>query len=541
MTRDDILVRARAQQASAAESGAAMRPLRVILEFEQARNPEEIRSAIRTRLGIETSVTSLFASVDGAPADPVLEGFFAVILPNVRLAGVDGHAFELAYAIADATGGKTSEPELGTDFYSPPDPGLEGAIEVPGCWVPEADDIATKRPRWAVDKIKARTAWDLPPAPGGKSRGQGVFIFQPDTGVANHVELESGMLDFARAYDFVADRPGATDPLNYEGNPGHGTGTASVAASRTMGKVVGSAPLATLVPLRAIERVVVFDHGRVAAAVEHARRNGANVITMSLGGAWSSSLRAAIRRAIDDGIIVMAAAGNCVKTVVWPARYEEVIAVSGINEQNKPWRGSCYGEAVDISAPAEFVPRAKRNPGDGGGPNTVAGGQGTSFAVAITAGVAALWVAHYGKTAIENALQPGGTVQQLFVSLLQSTAWRPDGFDTSSYGAGIVDGEALLKAPLASGSSVPATVENEYRSVKSLVAETAAPVEATAAIDYQRFVAELSHIALAKHRASLTGSLESAEAGSIPVPASESLRIAVARSGSATLEALVAQ
>jgi subtilisin family serine protease len=61
---------------------------------------------------------------------------------------------------------------------------------------------------------------------------------------------------------------------------------------------------------------VAFDHGRVAEAVEHARRNGANVVTMSLGGAWSSSLRAAIRRAIADGVIVLAAAGNCVIFVV---------------------------------------------------------------------------------------------------------------------------------------------------------------------------------------------------------------------------------
>ena len=98
-------------------------------------------------------------------------------------------------------------------------------------------------------------------------------------------------------------------------------------------------------------------------------------------------------------VVVLAAAGNCAIVVVWPARYDEVIAVAGINVRNEPWRGSCRGGAVDISAPAEFVPRAKRNPADGGGPNVVAGGQGTSFAVAITAGVAALWLGHHGVQA----------------------------------------------------------------------------------------------------------------------------------------------
>jgi serine protease len=127
------------------------------------------------------------------------------------------------------------------------------------------------------------------------------------------------MINTALAYDFVANRKGAIDPMDYSGNPGHGTGTASVVASRDAGKIAGAAPLATLVPLRAVTSVVVFDHGRVAAAVEYARRKGANVITMSLGGAWSSALRAAIGQAIAQGIIVLAAAGNCVGFVVWPA------------------------------------------------------------------------------------------------------------------------------------------------------------------------------------------------------------------------------
>ena len=126
--------------------------------------------------------------------------------------------------------------------------------------------------------------------------------------------------------------------MDYSGNPGHGTGTSSVVASREGDKMAGSAPLATLVPLRAVKSVVVFDHGRVAAAVDYSRRNGAHVITMSLGGAWSSSLRAAIRKAIDSGIIVLAAAGNYVHVVVWPARYPEVVAVAGYNITISPGR-----------------------------------------------------------------------------------------------------------------------------------------------------------------------------------------------------------
>ena len=545
--RDDVLTLARAAQTrGATELASEPRPLRVILEFDNAPNLGGLERIIRQRLAIEVSASQLFAPVEGGePVDPALAGFIAVTIPGVRLSAIDGQAFELAYALADATGARSAEPELGTNFFTEPRRSwLEGAIEVPGCWVPDDEDIAEAQPFWALDKIRARRAWDIPPAPGGKARGEGIRIFQPDTGVADHAEIEASMLDLSGAYDFIAGRAGATDPLDYEGNQGHGTETASVVASRVAGRVAGSAPRAKLTPIRAIERVVVFDHGQVAAAVEHARRKGADVITMSLGGAWSSSLRAAIGRAIDQGVVVLAAAGNCVGFVVWPARYEEVVAVAGINVNDQPWRGSCRGEAVDISAPAEFVLRAKRNPNDGGGPNVVAGGQGTSFAVALTAGVAALWLGHHGTAAVRNAVPPGGTVQRLFTSLLRSTSRRPPGFDTSSFGAGIVNSETLLQVSLSGGAAAAGTLEgpeDPYRSIRSLVAETGGRLESAVDIDinYRRFAAELSHLALAKHRQDRTGGLESAEAGSVAVPASPTLRAAIAASGSTALEALV--
>src|SRR5205807_7095374 len=122
-------------------------------------------------------------------------------------------------------------------------------------WVDEKEDPTAKQPLWAVKKIKATEAWTLAPKPGGKARGEGIRVFQPDTGVANHVELESGMVNTALAYDFVDNKKGAVDPLDYDGNPGHGTGTASVVASREDGTIAGSAPLATLVPLRAVTSV----------------------------------------------------------------------------------------------------------------------------------------------------------------------------------------------------------------------------------------------------------------------------------------------
>ncbi len=517
-SRKELLAQVRAKQQARARESPPAKPLRIIMEFKAPPDPAEIAAAIRERLAIDTAAARLAQAHGLEGGDDALAHFLAVTVVAVEAADVADSSFELGYGFADATDALTAEPELGTDFYLVPRSGdnqLESVDDFPpGCWVDAKEDPTGKQPRWAVQKIKATDAWTIAPKPGGKTKGEGIVVFQPDTGVADHVELEAGMINSALAYDFIENRKGAVDPLNYDGNPGHGTGTASAVASRVSGKVAGSAPLATLVPLRAVTSVVVFDHGRVAAAVEYARRNHANVITMSLGGAWSSALRAAIGRAIADGIIVMAAAGNCVDVVVWPARYEEVIAVAGYNIMDQPWKGSCSGEAVDITAPGEFVPRANRAPQNDGSTTDVRGGQGTSFAVALTAGVAALWLGHFGVASIKNALKHGETVQDRFIALLKQTSWQPAGFDTENFGAGIVDAEKLLKHGLQPAAETLETVEakdDPLRSLRTILAEVA-PVSVEGVTDNtigppaaRRFAAELSHLALRKKKKAMGG------------------------------------
>jgi serine protease len=512
-SREDVFDRVRAKQRRAQIEAAPQKPLRIIVEFAAPPEPAAVSDLLRTRLKIDTEATRLSAAHGlEADGDDALAAFLAVTIIGITAADVADAPFELAYALADATGALSAEPELGTDFYLVPRANnqLEGVDDFPpGCWVDAAQDPTPQRPHWAVQKIKATGAWNLAPKPGGKQKGEGIMVFQPDTGVADHVELEAGMINTVLAYDFVENRKGAVDPMNYSGNPGHGTGTASVVASRSAGKVAGAAPLATLVPLRAVTSVAEFDHGRVAAAVEYARRNGANVITMSLGGAWSSALRTAIRRAIAQGIIVTAAAGNCVSFVVWPARYEEVIAVAGYNINDQPWKGSCHGESVDITAPGEFVPRANRAPQNDGSPTDVRGGQGTSFSVALTAGVAALWLSHFTVAAIKAALGPGEAVQDRFVALLKQTSWRPAGFDTEEFGAGIIDAETLLKHALQPAGAALETVAAEtdpLRSLRTILAEVApAALEAAGPPASRRYAAELSHLALQKRKRAMAG------------------------------------
>lgn len=76
---------------------------------------------------------------------------------------------------------------------------------------------------------------------------------------------------------------------------------------------------------------------------------------------------------------------------------------------------------------------------------------GTSYATANAAGVAALWLAHHGAT---NLAKRAGTMklQDLFRHELKTSARTPQGWDTKNFGTGIIDALALLKFSWAGGT-----------------------------------------------------------------------------------------
>ena len=151
-----------------------------------------------------------------------------------------------------------------------------------------------------------REAWDVPPQPGGTARGAGVKVGHVDTGYTEHPEIYPDALNLAIDRDVLDGDDDAKDPLIKRwwfplDNPGHGTGTSCVIASRPTGEVVGSAPEAVLVPIRTVNSVVQVFDGDVARAVDYARSVGCSVISMSLGGRGFNGLQAAIKRASTTG------------------------------------------------------------------------------------------------------------------------------------------------------------------------------------------------------------------------------------------------
>jgi thermitase len=187
---------------------------------------------------------------------------------------------------------------------------------------------------------------------------------------------------------------------------------------------------------------------RLTKAVHYAVAQGAHVISISLGGPVpSTALHNAVREAEESGVIVLCAAGNQVRFVVFPAAFDEVIAVAASTIDDQPWAGSCRGPAVDITAPGSSVWRARSELKDGAEQYTVERGSGTSYAVAPTAGVAALWLSYCGRGAL-IARYGRNRLASVFKQLLQQTCRKVAGWDTQDFGPGIVNAKALLEAAL---------------------------------------------------------------------------------------------
>ncbi len=471
-------------------------PARFALELRPDQDPAAVRTAVEQVLsGLRIHVSPLSALDQTVLVLDLLDRALASARPAA--------CFAAGYALADRFDLVGAEPDLPTVFF--PEQRLPQAVEVsggalsgfpPGCWVdPEAALEPT--PAWAIDRMQVPAAWVFSEQAGRPSRGEDVVVAQPDTGITPHVELVG--VAFVPGFDVIDDDSDPTDPMTELGNPGHGTGTASVLVSLASHVVTGSAPKARLMPIRAIESVVRVRQITVARAIDWAIREGAHVVTMSLGGIPASALHRAISRAVEADMIVLAAAGNCVRLVVWPARYDECIAVAATNAADQPWPGTCRGEPVDISAPGQNVYHAVVLPGGPTGGDAVGQGQGTSFSVALTAGVAALWVAHHGRANVVAAAHARGeTVQAMFLRLLQSTARRPTPWDAQAMGPGIVDARALLEASFDVGLGLEAATRHSNAptdgstSVASLVAEAVGDEAVDDALDWHRFGPELA-------------------------------------------------
>ena len=361
-----------------------------------------------------------------------------------------GDAFALARRLQAEPGIRSAEAALRQP----------GADPRPGHVSPHAP--CSDDPDWALTHCRVRQAWALQPPEGGRRFGEGVTIAHPDTGYTRHPEVYSERVRVDEGFDFEDEDPDAHDSLSGQ-SPGHGTATASVAMS-TQGSqgdwasIDGVAPMARLVPYRVASGVIHIDFVNVVRSIDRAIRDGHHVISLSLGGPIGPHyVHRAVRRAVRRGIVLVAAAGNVWPWVVYPGKYAETVCVAASTCHDRPWDASARGGAVDLSAPGESVWRAQVT--DGAAYDT-GRSSGTSYATALTAGACALWLAFHGRDNLIARYGSPAYVPTVFKQVLTTHGVRRvPGWATDAFGAGILDVEALLQAPLP--AEAPPTLDVE--------------------------------------------------------------------------------
>ncbi|MEA1925748.1 MAG: S8 family peptidase [Patescibacteria group bacterium] len=235
--------------------------------------------------------------------------------------------------------------------------------------------------------------WGIAKVNGG-SDGIGINVAVLDTGVyKDHLDLDVRLCKDATKRGI---KNGCRD-----GN-GHGTHIAGTIAANSGNDgqgIYGVAPEAGLMAIKVCGSSGFCWCDDIAAGIRYAADNNANIISMSLGGDTQSSLiKGAIDYAVDEGVLIVAAAGNdgsADGSIDYPGAYVKVIAVGSIDSEEKVSNSSSRGvndgdyiieeKEVEFGAPGVDVESTWKD----GCYNTISG---TSMATPHVAGLAAkLW------------------------------------------------------------------------------------------------------------------------------------------------------
>ncbi len=211
-------------------------------------------------------------------------------------------------------------------------------------------------------------------------RGQGARIAVIDSGVdATHPDLAATRIEHFDATDETA----GTSDLD-----GHGTSIAGIIGAH--GTMTGVAPAAELISAR-VFRKPSGGAGSLATTVSVLKgmtwsvEQKARVLNMSFAGPRDPLLERHVKAAAARGTISVAAAGNNGATAIpaYPAAYEDVIAVTAIDAQDRLYEKANRGAYVAVAAPGVDVIVAAVG-------HSHHFQSGTSFAAAHVSGIVAL-------------------------------------------------------------------------------------------------------------------------------------------------------
>ncbi|EFW91963.1 peptidase S8/S53 subtilisin kexin sedolisin [Haladaptatus paucihalophilus DX253] len=294
---------------------------------------------------------------------------------------------------------------------------------------------------WGVDRVDA----DVIHPEGGTGRAADIAIL--DTGIdSDHPDLSGNV---SSGESFVGS--------SWEDDNGHGTHCAGIAgAADNSWGVVGVTTNARLHAVKVLDSSGSGSWSDLAAGLEHVADQGWDVGSMSLGASSpSSTVQDACRYASDNGVFLVAAAGNegpCTDCVGYPAAYSEVVAVSSTTSSDSLAYTSSQGADIELAAPGSSIYSTYK----GGTYETLSG---TSMATPHVAGAAGILMVN-GFSAADARIRLRNTAEDI-------------GLSSDEQGYGLLDVEAatagidLDKDPIA--TTGPVNVDAETQSAEMSV------------------------------------------------------------------------
>ena len=424
-------------------------------------------------------VERLFASIDSPSAfAAAADGVWYVLKPKAEIDNqnpwdICHSLLQQGFGVAGAPPPKFAEPDIEQRWIAGGKTVSRQAL-APSCEV--RDEQSPQYPRDADNywfRSDQHSQFDAAIAAiGGTGIASKVRIAHLDTGYdAGHRTLPKGLRRDKIQRNFVdpAYPDDATDRTSgLLTNLGHGTGTLGILAGTPIAPAtsLGGAPFAEVIPIRVANSVILFTNSSIAKAFDYVHQlnvegvDPVDVITMSMGGLASQAWADAVNALYEQGVFIVTAAGNNfgnlpTRNIVYPARFNRVIAACGIMADGKPYADLAfqlmagnYGPiekmTTAIAAATPNVPWARL-----GCPDMIDfDGSGTSAATPQVAAAAAIWLQN-NRTAVDAYSQKWMRVEAIRAALFEGAAQPPAGMPDLHLGRGILRAnEALKQAPV---------------------------------------------------------------------------------------------